>query len=230
MNKIKGLCKKCLICETEFRSDVHKRKYCSEECFKESVKIRQKKYLKDNKKEIRKRRTTCKYCGNSFKVHELKNRCCGGEQCQEDRKKEKSKLAQKRHYNRNVKKTTNKFKKRDAENARNYRKNHQEEINKRDRLRKKEKRNWVNSIKKKSKCEKCNEEKWFCLDFHHKDPTQKDFTISNCISMGYGKKRILKEIEKCIVLCSNCHRHLHYLELNEKEWKLTNEWLNKGKL
>lgn len=46
-------------------------------------------------------------------------------------------------------KTTKKFKKKDAENSRDYRKTYSAEINKRDRARKKEKREWVDSLKKK---------------------------------------------------------------------------------
>lgn len=46
------------------------------------------------------------------------------------------------------------------------------------------------------------------LEFHHLDPTQKDITIS---SEGYSKgwKVIEKELSKCVLLCSNCHREVH---------------------
>ena len=45
------------------------------------------------------------------------------------------------------------------------------------------------------------------LDFHHFDPKQKTKPIS--VMYGCSKKRIAKEINKCIVLCSNCHRLFH---------------------
>lgn len=50
---------------------------------------------------------------------------------------------------------------------------------------------------------KCRE----ALDFHHRDPTKKDFTIASrwCIS----EQKLRKEIAKCVLLCSNCHRELH---------------------
>lgn len=46
-------------------------------------------------------------------------------------------------------------------------------------------------------------------DFHHLDESTKDFSIS---SKGYTRSwdKIKKELEKCIMLCSNCHRIRHH--------------------
>lgn len=41
------------------------------------------------------------------------------------------------------------------------------------------------------------------LDFHHLDPTSKTFTI--CSGDNYSWNRTLNEVEKCILLCKNCH-------------------------
>ena len=62
---------------------------------------------------------------------------------------------------------------------------------------------------KGGRCENCGYDR--CLDaleFHHKDPTQKDFSIS---SKGYTRSwdRVKKELDKCTILCANCHRELH---------------------
>ena len=226
MSKILELCKKCKYCGNDFRSSNRRRTYCSDECFEQSIKDRQKKYGKDNKKEIYGRRTTCKYCDKKFKMEELKERCCNNKDCIEAKKREKNKLYKKKYYNKNIKKTTKLFKKRILEKNRTYRKTHKEIVNKRHSLIAKEKRQWVEEIKKKYKCSKCNEDRWVCLEFHHKNPKDKKFTVAESISKGYGKKSILAEIEKCIVLCSNCHQHFHYLKRNVEEWKPTKEWLN----
>lgn len=86
---------------------------------------------------------------------------------------------------------------------------------------------WWFDFKKNLKCERCGFSHPAALDFHHKDPTtkQKGFTFNrNCYIKR--KDEILKEIEKCEVLCSNCHRieHSHwyndYLEKENKESKL----------
>jgi hypothetical protein len=60
------------------------------------------------------------------------------------------------------------------------------------------------------KCEKCGENHPAVLDFHHLDPSKKEFQIGNGTKKGIEK--MLKEIEKCIILCSNCHRKLHWEE------------------
>jgi hypothetical protein len=48
------------------------------------------------------------------------------------------------------------------------------------------------------------------LQFHHRNPREKDFTISNACSWGWSIERILKEMEKCDVLCANCHAKRHW--------------------
>ena len=58
------------------------------------------------------------------------------------------------------------------------------------------------------KCNICNEMDNDVLQFHHKNPEEKSFTLSG----GWGNKdwKLLKEeIDKCILLCANCHIKLH---------------------
>lgn len=44
------------------------------------------------------------------------------------------------------------------------------------------------------------------LDFHHIDPKQKNFDIS---SNSYSFEKMKQEADKCILVCSNCHREIH---------------------
>lgn len=60
------------------------------------------------------------------------------------------------------------------------------------------------------KCEICGENHLACIDFHHLDPSKKERGISRTVFRGWNWERIYKEIEKCRVLCSNCHKKLHY--------------------
>lgn len=62
-------------------------------------------------------------------------------------------------------------------------------------------------------CIKCGDKRHYVIDFHHLDPHQKD------VAMSDGSiKQIMKEKDKCVLLCSNCHREFHY---QEKEKNIT---------
>jgi hypothetical protein len=85
--------------------------------------------------------------------------------------------------------------------------------------RKKNIREWFTNFKSTLKCSKCKEAHPATLDFHHKNPNEKEFQLTRLTHYGYSKERIKNEISKCIVLCANCHRKLHYNE-NKKPFKV----------
>lgn len=67
---------------------------------------------------------------------------------------------------------------------------------------------------KGGKCEICGYNKCLgALDFHHLDPSQKDFTISNS-NIYKNLDKLKEEVDKCILVCANCHREIHYKENN----------------
>lgn len=60
---------------------------------------------------------------------------------------------------------------------------------------------------KGGKCEICGYDKNIAaLEFHHLNPEEKDFTISDT---HHSWESTQKELDKCICLCANCHRELH---------------------
>ena len=62
---------------------------------------------------------------------------------------------------------------------------------------------------KGGKCAVCGYDKCQrALSFHHVNPKEKDFDLS---SRGLTRswERIKKEIDKCVLLCANCHMELH---------------------
>lgn len=59
-------------------------------------------------------------------------------------------------------------------------------------------------LKDKS-CIECGENRIACLHFHHRDETTKEFSIAQTSAKGYGWDNTLKEIDKCDILCANCH-------------------------
>lgn len=65
---------------------------------------------------------------------------------------------------------------------------------------------FVNSLK--TPCKKCGEDRLWVIDFHHKDPSTKEFNIMQ--ERTRKKEEIVLEVEKCICLCRNCHAEFHY--------------------
>jgi uncharacterized protein YerC len=57
-------------------------------------------------------------------------------------------------------------------------------------------------------CIKCGESSFFKLAFHHKNPNEKEFNFGNKINIRWSKLK--DELDKCDLLCQNCHRELHY--------------------
>lgn len=57
-------------------------------------------------------------------------------------------------------------------------------------------------------CTKCGYNKCFkALDLHHLDSSQKDYQVS--AMKGFPSTKVKTEIEKCVLLCANCHREIH---------------------
>jgi hypothetical protein len=69
-------------------------------------------------------------------------------------------------------------------------------------------KDFVNNVKHTKGCLVCRENDPDVLDFHHIDPSEKEFTLSRG-KRRLGIQKIQQEINKCVVLCSYCHRRLH---------------------
>ncbi len=109
------------------------------------------------------------------------------------------------------------------EKTRQYYYDNKEKMKSQSVIWKKNQREKINEYKDSLNCLKCGEKRNWLLDFHHIDPSKKDFQISQGEAKGWDK--ILKEIKKCVVLCSNCHRDFHYLE---KQQNITiHKYINK---
>lgn len=76
---------------------------------------------------------------------------------------------------------------------------------------KKRRENKLRAIEYKGgKCERCGYNKCeAALDFHHVDPKMKTAEIKDLVkNCGFEKLKI--ELDKCILLCANCHREEHF--------------------
>lgn len=62
--------------------------------------------------------------------------------------------------------------------------------------------------KSMQKCCKCGETEGCCLDLHHIDPDQKDVAVST-VAHRWTWSKLQIEIQKCVVVCRNCHAKIH---------------------
>ena len=68
---------------------------------------------------------------------------------------------------------------------------------------------------KGGKCERCGYNKCIdALEFHHLDPNEKDFGLSCGDTRSLEKLKA--EVDKCIMVCANCHREIHAEERERK--------------
>ncbi|MCI0555522.1 MAG: hypothetical protein L0287_31640 [Anaerolineae bacterium] len=64
-------------------------------------------------------------------------------------------------------------------------------------------------------CKECGESDVRVLEFHHTDKSGKYMAVAAMVSGGFSVERIQAEIEKCDVLCANCHRKI---TVEERGW------------
>ena len=75
---------------------------------------------------------------------------------------------------------------------------------------------WIRELKSEG-CTQCDENDPCCIDFHHLDPSKKNQAVARMVASALSQENIQKEIDKCVRLCSNCHRKFHagVIELEE---------------
>jgi hypothetical protein len=67
----------------------------------------------------------------------------------------------------------------------------------------------IEAYKRSHPCIKCGEPDPIVLDFHHRNPKEKELRVSSMV-WSHKIEAIDAEIAKCDVLCANCHRREHY--------------------
>jgi len=85
----------------------------------------------------------------------------------------------------------------------------QENIREGQQRRRHEKKDFVSEKKEENGCYFCGIDEPVCLDFHHVDDSEKKNDVSRMADSDYSIESIKEEIEKCEVVCANCHRKLH---------------------
>jgi len=69
-------------------------------------------------------------------------------------------------------------------------------------------RDYVKSYKNGKVCTLCGFADYRALQFHHTDRDNKEYSISEAKTSSI--KKLKKEIEKCILICANCHQIEHH--------------------
>ena len=100
------------------------------------------------------------------------------------------------------------------ESVKKYQEKNIDKVREWDRLQKqkqnKERRQFIEEYKSTCSCKKCGDTRSYILDFHHINPSEKEFDLGDASKYSISKLKI--ELEKCITLCRNCHSEFHYLE------------------
>lgn len=70
---------------------------------------------------------------------------------------------------------------------------------------------WYRSLKIGRSCIRCGVQCGTalppeCFDWDHRPEFKKFMDVSRMLRLGYSKELIIKELQKCSLLCSNCHR------------------------
>jgi len=78
-------------------------------------------------------------------------------------------------------------------------------------------RQWYRELKENAECTECGFKHPAAIEFHHKDPMDKKFAISTMVQNGMDISLIKEELKKCIPLCANHHRIIHYDECSRTQ-------------
>lgn len=84
------------------------------------------------------------------------------------------------------------------------------------RLRREDRKQYCNKVKMERGCMMCGyDHSPLALDFHHRIEEEKYEPLSQLCNKQRAWKLIYEEIDKCAVVCSNCHRILTWSRLGE---------------
>lgn len=151
----------------------------------------------------------CKVCGqykeeSEFPIHSagrLRSTCkeCWNKQNREKRNPEKERQRGKEYYQKN--------KARVIERTKQWAKDNPEK--RREIVREMRNRRYQEFLKLKESlsCIICGESDPACIDFHHLDENQKEYQISDLVM---SREKMVEELKKCVPICANCHRKIHY--------------------
>ncbi len=109
----------------------------------------------------------------------------------------------------------------DVRRAKEYQKEwcqqHKEEMIAKRKKQKLRIRNWFMNYKNTLSCVDCGIDHLAVLQFHHRDRAEKSFTIADVVRNASSLRLIIEEINKCDVVCVNCHAKRHWKEKHQTD-------------
>ena len=88
---------------------------------------------------------------------------------------------------------------------------------------------WLRDLRRRP-CDDCGESfPPYVMDFDHRDPAKKLFAITTGSAHLMSREKLISEIEKCDIVCANCHALRTYAALLERRRRLTPEEWRPGK-
>lgn len=157
----------------------------------------------------------CRKCSSPKLLEEMSSKnhlClkCAREKMEAWRKANPERFKELRRISRNKRVSTEEGKERQRSYAKeHYQKNKQRYFANNTRSLNKQ-RKWFSDWKKQQKCCRCGFDDYRALVLHHL--RDKIGNVSDLIRKAVGIKRLQEEIDKCEVLCANCHHIEHYKE------------------
>lgn len=92
-----------------------------------------------------------------------------------------------------------------------WERNHRAQRREAQRVRRLEQRKRFLEFKQTLSCKTCGESHPATLDFHHRDPAEKEVSLGYATGrLDWSWEKLMEEVAKCDVLCSNCHRKWHF--------------------
>lgn len=70
----------------------------------------------------------------------------------------------------------------------------------------------ISEYRMSKSCIYCGFDDHRAIDFHHRDPSEKNIAVARIASRGWSWERVEEELDKCDPVCRNCHAVLHYEE------------------
>src|SRR5688572_4335931 len=84
---------------------------------------------------------------------------------------------------------------------------------------------WLRDVRRRP-CEDCGQSfPPYVMDFDHRDPQKKLFAVTTGSAHLMSREKLITEIEKCDIVCANCHALRTYASLMERRRRSTpQEW------